>query len=140
MPEKLSSKQAGTLGELLTIAKLNSLGISAYISPEGAPGHDAIVTLDTRAYSIEVKTRQYLARPTEISRWPVEMKTKSEADFFVFVELNLQTLCPTFYLLSNSQAHEAHKNYKGGGSCTPSKVRQMVKPNDFSALLGPQKT
>lgn len=32
----LSRLQAGTLGELLTVAKLNSLGHAAYISPEGA--------------------------------------------------------------------------------------------------------
>lgn len=34
MLTKLSSLQAGTLGELLTVAKLNTLGHAAYISPE----------------------------------------------------------------------------------------------------------
>ncbi|WP_208179241.1 hypothetical protein [Sinorhizobium medicae] len=45
MLTKLSSLQAGTLGELLTVAKLNTLGHAAYISPEGAPGHDVIVVV-----------------------------------------------------------------------------------------------
>jgi hypothetical protein len=62
MLTKLSRSQAGTLGELLAVAKLNSLGHAAYISPEGAPGHDVIVVVDNHAKSIEVKTRQFLNR------------------------------------------------------------------------------
>lgn len=136
MARKLSSLQSGTLGELLAVAKLNTLGHAAYISPEGAPGHDAIVVVGGEAKSIEVKTRQYLKRPSEITRWPVEMDAKGNADFFLFIELDLGTLTPTFYLLTNSQAWEAHKDYKGGGNCTPSNVRRLARPNDFSALDG----
>ena len=61
MLKKLSSLQSGTLGELLAVAKLNTLGFAAYISPEGAPGHDIIVVVDGQAKSIEVKTRQFLS-------------------------------------------------------------------------------
>ena len=86
---KLSSLQAGTLGELLTVAKLNTLGFAAYMSPEGAPGHDVMVVVDGQPHSVEVKTRQFLRRPTEITRWPVEMQTKGDADFFIFIELDL---------------------------------------------------
>ena len=134
MPKKLSSKQAGTLGELLSVAKLNSLGFQAYMSPEGAPGHDLMVVVGNRPKSVEVKTRQFLERPTEISRWPVNMNTKSDADFFVLVEIDLKTLTPTFYVLSNAKAKEAFKNYKGGPSFKPSLVRKISEPNDFSAI------
>ena len=134
MISKLSSPQSGTLGELLAVAKLNSLGYAAYISPEGAPGHDIIVVISGEARSIEVKTRQFVNRPTEITRWPVNMTAKGDADFFIFIELALQTLMPTFYLLTNAQAKETFRDYKGGGNCTPSRVRRLVKPNDFSAL------
>lgn len=134
MPTKLSRLQAGTLGELLAVAKLNTLGYAAYISPEGAPGHDIIVVVAGQARSIEVKTRQFLKRPSEITRWPVDMSTKGEADFFIFVELDLRTLSPIFYLLTKSQALATWRDYAGGGNCYPPHVRQIVPANDFSAL------
>ena len=84
---KLSHQQAGELGEALALAKLVSLGLHAYISPPGAPGHDIVVVTADGPQSIEVKTRQYTNNPSEISRWPVDMKTKADADFFLFVEL-----------------------------------------------------
>ncbi|HEY1224877.1 MAG TPA: hypothetical protein VGE54_06600 [Brevundimonas sp.] len=131
---KLSRLQSGTLGELLAVAKLNTLGYAAYISPEGAPGHDVIVVIDGHAKSIEVKTRQFLNRPTEITRWPVDMDAKGDADFFIFIELDLRTLSPNFYVLTNAQAREVHRDYQGGGNCYPPHVRKLVSPNDFSAL------
>lgn len=131
----LSSQQAGTLGEMLTVAKLNSLGHAAYTSPEGAPGHDVIVVIDGQAKSIEVKTRQFRASPTkEITRWPVTMNVKGDADFFIFIELDLRTLAPMFYVLTNAQARATHKDYAGSGNCVPSHVRRLITPNDFSAL------
>lgn len=133
--KKLASLQAGTLGELLTVAKLNTLGLAAYISPEGAPGHDVMVVVAGEPKSIEVKTRQFMARPTEISRWPVDMDSKGDADFFIFVELGLSSLSPTFYLLTNAQAREAYRDHVGSGSCSPPHVRLLSSPNDFSALL-----
>jgi hypothetical protein len=131
---KLSSKQAGTLGELLTVAKLNTLGHAAYMSPEGAPGHDVMVVVSGHPRSIEVKTRQYRRLPSEITRWPMDMQTKGDADFFIFIELDLRTLSPTFYLLTNTQAHETFRDYRGGGNCYPPTVRRLVTANDFSAL------
>jgi hypothetical protein len=133
---KLSSHQAGTLGELLTVAKLNTLGLAAYMSPEGAPGHDVMVVVDGQPRSIEVKTRQFLRRPTEITRWPVDMRTKGDADFFVFIELDLRSISPTFYLLTNAQARETFRDYAGGGNCYPPAVRELIQPNDFSSLDG----
>lgn len=132
--QKLSSPQSGTLGELLTVAKLNTLGLAAYMSPEGAPGHDVIVVVNGQPRSIEVKTRQFLKRPTEITRWPVEWDKKGDADFFVFIELDLRTIAPTFYLLTNEQARATFRDYTGGGNCYPPEVRRLIKPNDFSAL------
>lgn len=132
--EKLSSPQSGTLGELLTVAKLNTLGLAAYMSPEGAPGHDVIVVVDGQPKSIEVKTRQFLRRPTEITRWPVEWDKKADADFFVFIELDLRTIAPTFYVLTNEQARAVHRPYLGGGNCYPPAVRKIITPNDFSAF------
>lgn len=132
---KLSHQQAGRLGEYLALAKLNSLGIAAYVSPEGAPGHDLIAVIDRVPKSIEVKTRQFLQRPTEISRWPVDLETKGDADYFLFVELDLKTISPTFYLLSNEQARATNRVSKGSGNCYPSHVRAIAQPNDFSSLL-----
>jgi hypothetical protein len=134
MLKKLSSPQSGSLGEMLAVAKLNTLGYAAYISPEGAPGHDAIVVVDGEAKSIEVKTRQFLNRASEITRWPVDMEAKGAADFFLFIELDLKTLSPTFYLLTNSQARQTFRNYIGGGNCYPPHVRKLIVANDFSAL------
>ena len=131
---KLSSLQSGTLGELLAVAKLNTLGHAAYVSPEGAPGHDVMVVIAGKAKSIEVKTRQFVNCASEITRWPVDMDTKGDTDFFLFIELDLRTLSPTFYLLTNLQARETYKEYGGGGNCTPPHVRRLVIPNDFSAL------
>ncbi len=93
-----------------------------------------MVVVDGQPKSIEVKTRQYVNRVSEITRWPVNMEAKGNADFFIFIELYLQTLTPTFYLLNNSQARETYKDYQGGGNCTPPHVRRIVSPNDFSAL------
>ena len=132
--QKLSPLQAGTLGELLTVAKLNTLGLAAYMSPEGAPGHDVIVVVDGRPKSIEVKTRQFLKRPTEITRWPVEWDKKGDADFFMFIELDLRTIAPTFYLLTNEEARATFRAYTGGGNCYPPEVRRLIKPNNFTAL------
>ncbi len=134
MLSKLSSLQSGTLGELLAVAKLNTLGFAAYISPEGAPGHDIMVVVEGQAKSIEVKTRQFVNRATEITRWPVDMAAKGDADFFIFIELDLRTLSPNFYLLTNSQARKTYKDYSGSGNCVPPQVRRLVKANDFSAL------
>ncbi|MDW9776422.1 hypothetical protein GOA89_32545 [Sinorhizobium meliloti] len=105
------------------------------MSPEGAPGHDVIVVVDGHPRSIEVKTRQFLRRPTEITRWPVEMQRKGEADFFVFIELDLRTMSPTFYVLTNAQARATFRDYIGGGNCYPPEVRRLIRPNDFSELL-----
>jgi hypothetical protein len=134
MLKKLSSRQSGTLGELLAVAKLNTLGYYAYMSPEGAPGHDVMVLVGKQPKSIEVKTRQFVTRASEITRWPVDMKAKGDADFFIFIELDLRTLSPTFFVLTNAQARETHKNYIGGGNCPPPHVKRLVIPNDFSAL------
>lgn len=139
MLRKLSSQQAGTLGELLAVAKLNTLGLLAYISPEGAPGHDIMVVVEGQPKSIEVKTRQFIHRATEINRWPVDMDTKGDADYFLFVELNLRGMVPTFYLLSNSQARMVYKFQAGHGNCVPAQVRKLADPNDFSAIA-PQKS
>lgn len=136
MLTKLSAQQSGTLGELLAVAKLNTLGLAAYISPEGAPGHDIMVVINGQAKSIEVKTRQFRARESEIQRWPVIMKTKGDADFFIFVAIDIRDMSPTFYLLTNAQARETHKEYNGSGSCLPSHVRQRTNPNDFSVIGG----
>ena len=133
---KLSHQQAGRLGEYLALAKLNSLGVAAYVSPEGAPGHDLIAVISGVPKSIEVKTRQFLQRPTEISRWPVDLRTKGDADYFLFVELDLKTISPTFYLLSNEQARVTNRVSKGLGNCYPAHVRAIAQPNDFSSLVG----
>ncbi|MGO7042165.1 hypothetical protein ACCS60_27835 [Rhizobium acaciae] len=119
---------------MLTVAKLNTLGLAAYMSPEGAPGHDVTVVVDGLPRSIGVKTRQFLTRPTEITRWPVDICRKGEADFFVFIEFDLRTMSPTFYVLTNAQARETHRDYVGGGNCYPPEVRKIVKPNDFSVF------
>lgn len=133
---KLSNQQAGRLGELLALAKLNSLGFAAYMSPEGAPGHDLIVIVGGEAKSIEVKTRQFLDKPSEITRWPVDLASKGDADFFLFVELNVGTISPSFYLLTNEQARKTNKSFgKGKGNCYPAQVRLIAKINDFSALV-----
>lgn len=114
--------------------KLNTLGFATYMSPEGAPGHDVIVVVDGQPRSVEVKTRQFLRRPTEITRWPVDMQTKGDADFFIFVELDLSTMGPTFYLLTNAQARTTFRDHIGGGNCYPPAGRGLVRPNDFSSL------
>lgn len=132
--QKLAHQQSGNLGELLALGKLTTLGLHAYMSPDGAPGHDLMVITTEGPKSVEVKTRQYIDKPTEITRWPVEMETQGDADFFLFVELNLMTLTPTFYLLSNAQACSIHKVYGRDklGSCPPPAVRKMITANDFT--------
>ena len=120
---------------MLALAKLNTLGLAAYTSPEGAPGHDLMVVLGDKAFSIEVKTRQFISSSAEITRWPVDMTTKGDADFFLFVELHIASLVATFYLLTNEQARSAHKDYIGSGNCVPSHVRKAVAANDFSSLM-----
>jgi hypothetical protein len=134
--QKLTHQLAGELGETLALAKLVSLGLHAYTSPPGAPGHDIMVVTAEGSKSIEVKTRQYIDRRSEISRWPVDMNTKADADYFLFIELSLRTLEPTFYLLNNAQAKATHKEYGGSGNCLPKKVRTIAFPNDFHALTG----
>src|SRR3546814_6093766 len=89
-----------------------------------------LVIITGQPKSIEVKTRQFVKRPTEITRWPVDIKAKGDADFFIFVEMDLRTLSPTFYLLTNAQARETHKDYIGGGNCAPPPVRKLVNAND----------
>lgn len=129
----LSHQQAGNLGEALALAKINSLGHAAYMSPDGAPGHDLMVVVDGKALSVEVKTRQHVDRPATVGRWPVNMKTKGDADLFLFVELNIASMTPTFYLLTNAQAQACHSE-TSGGNCIPAKVRATVAANDFRAL------
>lgn len=134
--KKLSHQQAGSLGEFFALAKLNSLGLAAYMSPEGAPGHDLIVIVDHQHKSIEVKTRQFFYSPNEITRWPVDLAIKGDADFFLFVELDLKNISPTFYLLTNEQARKTNKSFGDGqGNCYPAQVRRLVDQNDFSSLL-----
>ncbi len=133
--KKLAHQQAGELGEALALAKLNTLNLAAYSSPPGAPGHDLIVVSKGRAHSIEVKTRQFAKSESEIGRWPVDMKTKAGADFFLFVALDIRTMTPSFYLLTREQALSCHKDYSGSGNCVPSAVKATVAANDFRALL-----
>lgn len=116
------------------MAKLNTLGYAAYMSPEGAPGHDVIVVVSGHSRSIEVKTRQFVKRPTEITRWPMNLETKGDADFFIFIEFDLRTMSPTFYLLTTTQVRDTFRNYIGGGNCYPADVRRLIRANDFSAL------
>ena len=137
----LSHQQAGQLGEALALAKLNSLGLAAYSSPVGAPGHDLMVVIDDSAKSIEVKTRQFRSdTDTAVTRWPVNMQTKGDADYFLFVELQVSTMVPKFYLLCNTEARKLHKTYvsknsgKVTGTISISSVRQNIEPNDFGKL------
>lgn len=65
------------------------------------------------------ETRQFLMQQTEITRWPVDMEAKGDADFFVFIELDLRTMAPTFYVLTNEQARSTFRDYVGGGNCYP---------------------
>ena len=134
--QKLTHQLAGELGETLALAKFVSVGLHAYISSPGAPGHDIMVVTPEGPKSVEVKARQYINSTSEISRWPVDMSTKAEADYFLFIELNLRTFEPTFYLLDNAQARAAHKEYNGNGNCLPSRVRATASANDLSALTG----
>lgn len=134
--QKLSHQLAGELGETLALAKLISVGLHAYASPPGAPGHDIMVVAQDGPKSVEVKTRQYIDKPSEITRWPVDMNTKGDADFFLFIELGLRTLESTFYLLDKDQAKATHRDHSGGGNCQPNRVRMTVDANDFSMLTG----
>ncbi len=134
--QKLTNLLSGQLGETLALAKFISVGLHAYVSPPGAPGHDIMVHTPDGLKTVEVKTRQYIDRPSEISRWPVNMNTKADADFILFVALSLRTFEPTFYLLNNAQAKDAYRENKHGGNCLPSKVRASVNANDFSAITG----
>ncbi|AYG76795.1 hypothetical protein CCGE532_30175 (plasmid) [Rhizobium sp. CCGE532] len=93
-----------------------------------------MVVTDGQLRSVEVKTRQFLRRPTEITRWPMDMETKGVADFFIFIELDLRTMSPTFFVLTNAQARATFRDYIGGGNCYPPEVRKLIRPNDFSAL------
>lgn len=81
--QKLTHQLTGELGETLALAKFVSVGLHAYISPPGAPGHDIMVVTPEGPKMIEVKTRQYIDRTSEISRWPVDMRTKVDADYFL---------------------------------------------------------
>jgi hypothetical protein len=62
------------------------------------------------------------------------MDTKGDADFFLFIELDLRALSPTFYLLTNAQARETYKASIRGGNCAPPHVSRLATANDFSAL------
>lgn len=118
------------------MAKLNTLGLAAYLSPEGTPGHEVMVDVDGRPRSIEVKTRQFLkSAATERTRWPMNLETKGDADFFVFIELDLRTMAPTFYVLTNAQDRSTFRDYIGGGNYYPGEVRKLIQPNDFSTFL-----
>ncbi len=64
----------------------------------------------------------------------MNIQTKGDADFFIFIELDLRTMSPTFYLLSNAQARATFRDYMGGGNCYPPDVRRLICANDFSAL------
>lgn len=130
--QKLTHQQAGELGEALTLAKINTLGLAAYMSPPGAPGHDIMVVTPSGPKSIEVKTRQHLANEKAIGRWPVDMARKGDPDFFVFCTLDITTISPTFYLLNGQQARETYR--PEGKTCAPAKVREIIETNDFSAL------
>lgn len=134
--KKLSHAQAGALGEMLTLAKLTSMGIAAYMSPEGAPGHDLIAVIKGVPKSIEVKTRQFFKSPQEITRWPVDLETKGDADFFIFVELDLNSILPSFYMLTGEQVRSITKVFANGqGNCYPTTVRKRATRNDFLPLL-----
>ncbi len=63
------------------------------------------------------------------------MGTKGDADYFLFVEIDLRTISPTFYLLNNEQARYIYREDASGGNCPPSKVRLEAVPNDFNAFL-----
>ena len=134
--KKLSHAQAGALGEMLALAKLTSMGIAAYMSPEGAPGHDLIAVINGVPKSIEVKTRQFFKSPQEITRWPVDLATKGDADFFIFVELYLNSMLPSFYMLTGEQVRSITKVFANGqGNCYPTQVRKLATRNDFLPLL-----
>lgn len=69
--QKLAPQQSGNLGEVLALAKINSLGVAAYASPEGAPGHDLMVIVDGDPKSIEVKHASTLKgqQRFHVGRW-----------------------------------------------------------------------
>lgn len=61
------------------------------------------------------------------------MNTKGGADFFLFIELEIKTLSPTFYFLTNKQARRTY-SVASGGNCVPSKVSLTTEADNFSAL------
>ena len=64
--QKLTHQLAGELGETLALAKFISVGLQAYISPAGAPGYDIMVVTQEGLKSVEVKTRQYIDRASDL--------------------------------------------------------------------------
>lgn len=69
---KLSPLQAGGLGELLALAKITSIDLRAYLSPQGAPHHDLIVMVGRVAKSkrgsfwrnrLKSRAGQWILRP-----------------------------------------------------------------------------
>ncbi|WP_405403845.1 hypothetical protein [Paracoccus sp. Ld10] len=109
--------------------------IAVYVSLKRVSGYDLLAVLNGLAHSIEVKTRQFLERRSGIPRWPIDMPTKGDADVFLFVELDLRTLSPTFYLLTNEQARATHRLSKRLGNCYPSHVCKTAAADDFLPLL-----
>lgn len=103
------------------MAKLNTLGHAAYISPRGRASPDVIVVVAGQRKSNRGEDAAIVDRIAEITRWPVDMETKGDADFFIFIELDLRSLSPAF-LLTNAQARETHKNYMGSGNRVPAHV------------------
>jgi hypothetical protein len=99
-----------------------------------APGYDVAAAATPNAAELKVRSGDVEKQADKGDE--ESMEAKRDADFFLFIELDLRTLSPNFYLLTNIQARETYKNYIGGGNCTPPHVRRLVNPNDFSALDG----
>ena len=76
------------------------------------------------------QSRQFLkSAATERTRWPMNLETKGDADFFVFIELDLRTMAPTFYVLTNAQARSTFRDYIGGGNYYS--VSGVLRPRCF---------
>lgn len=85
------------------------------MSPEGAPGHDVMVVVSGKIRSIEVKTRQFLRRREEITRWPVDMAKKGDANFFFSSKLTYRACLRLFIYGQMSRREKRIKTMQEAG-------------------------
>lgn len=125
-----------SLGKMLAEAKLTSLGFQVCSEPFRYSEAKLMLTHGTGSSLATVQTQQWSGHIAEVSLWRQLQGYQGVADWYLFIEIELNSMTPSFRCLSAADVQEITQfDEHGNAVCCAWKVREVANENCFSQML-----